>query len=98
MLSLASAFVATAICCATLGDVRVTDEVMGNWDGEWKNDDGHGGRLSAQVIAEGEDNYKAVFTAYYGPISVFKVALKGKKEKEGKRTKKTSYRAALHVS
>jgi hypothetical protein len=58
------------------------DPVMGNWDGEWKNDDGHGGRLAAQVIAEGEDNYKAIFTAYYGPISVFKVSLKGKREKQ----------------
>jgi hypothetical protein len=55
---------------------------MGNWDGDWKNDDGHGGTLTAQVIAEGEDNYKAIFTAYYGPVSVFKVALKGKREKE----------------
>src|SRR5262245_3499423 len=58
------------------------DVVMGNWDGDWKNDDGHGGKLTAQVIAEGDDDYKAVFTAYYGPISVFKVSLKGKREKD----------------
>jgi hypothetical protein len=58
------------------------DPVMGNWDGDWKNDDGHGGKLTAQVIAEGDDNYKAVFTAYYGPVAVFRVSLKGKREKD----------------
>ncbi len=78
-----AAFVAILISCPALAaDAPIGDSVMGNWDGEWKNDDGHGGKLTAQVIAEGDDNYKAIFTAYYGPISVFKVSLKGKREKD----------------
>jgi hypothetical protein len=61
---------------------RAGDPVMGNWEGNWKNDDGHGDKLTAQVIAEGGDNYRAVFTAYYGPIAVFRVALKGERKQD----------------
>jgi hypothetical protein len=69
-----------AVCHAVHADA--TDSVMGIWDGDWRNDDGHGGKLAAHVIAEGNDNYKAVFTAYYGPVAVFRVSLKGKREKD----------------
>jgi hypothetical protein len=64
------------------GPVATADRVMGNWEGSWKNDDGHGDKLTAQVIAEGGDHYRAIFTAYYGQVSIFKVALKGQREQD----------------
>src|SRR5438128_1633811 len=76
-------FLTFAIVLATMAhDGQTTDPVMGNWAGEWKNDDGHSGKLTAQVIAEGDDNYRAIFTAHYGPIAVFKVSLNGKRQEE----------------
>ncbi len=39
------------------------ETVMGNWDGMWYDDATYEGRLSAQVIAEGKGEYRAVLKA-----------------------------------
>lgn len=56
------------------------DRTMGNWEGEWKNNDGEGGKLTAKIAALGNDSYKGVFTAHFGKVESYRVEMKGKRE------------------
>lgn len=42
------------------------DAVQGNWVGDWKLDDGGGGKQTAQIVALGNGEYQGAFTAYDG--------------------------------
>jgi hypothetical protein len=42
------------------------DRIQGNWVGEWRLDDGGGGKQTARIIGLGNGEYQGSFTAYDG--------------------------------
>ena len=55
-------------------------EITGKWSGRWESGKhkGHGGKLDCGVTKSGENEWGAVFTAEFGKIKDYKIALKGK--------------------
>ena len=58
------------------------DPYMGNWEGQWIDDAFASGSLSAQIIAEGKGNYRAVISADIGQVHPVRGEARGKKDGE----------------
>lgn len=69
--------VMTLAACQLPSASAADDPVMGNWKGNWKNDDEGSGDLSAQIIALGDGRYQGIFTASYGETSKYQVPMQG---------------------
>lgn len=62
-------WVAVVILAALSGIVRAEEEqdpVQGYWEGEWRLKSGNGGKQTGEVVALGNGEYQAAFTAYDG--------------------------------
>lgn len=63
------------------GFAAIRDEdVMGNWEGQWYGETFGGGAVSAQVIAEGNGNFRAVITVDIGEYEPVRGEARGKRE------------------
>lgn len=68
---------------ALSGEGSVPDDpYMGNWEGQWMDDSFASGSLSAQIIAEGKGNYRAVVSADIGEVEPIRGKARGKKDGE----------------
>jgi hypothetical protein len=60
---------AVALLAALVGGVQAEEEqdpVQGYWEGEWRLKSGNGGKQTGEVVALGNGEYQAAFTAYDG--------------------------------
>ena len=79
-----TSFVAVGcLLLAISGYAAVADDpYMGNWEGQWMDDSFASGSLSAQIIAEGKGNYRAVVSADIGEVEPIRGKARGKKDGE----------------
>jgi hypothetical protein len=54
--------------------------IMGNWEGNWLADSGERGKLSAQLVDEGNGNYRAILKADVGEAQPVKGVMQGKQK------------------
>jgi len=71
---------AVTVSALFCGAVWAAETVMGKWEGEWVSSVEGGGKLTAQVIAEGDGNYRAVLEAYVGEAEPVRGTMQGKRE------------------
>ena len=67
-----------------MGHKAPEDTVSGYYDGDWygPNPARPLGDLTCWIVPEGEDAWKATFTAHYGGVGEYEVSLDGKREGE----------------
>jgi hypothetical protein len=67
----------------SVGADESPDLIMGNWEGQWKNESGESGKVTAQIVALGGDEYLGVVTIHSPDASRSKsvrIPMPGKRE------------------